>query len=146
MSFLVCIFAVLHAQLKFQFACVLCDRLCGLVVRVPDWISRGPGFDSRHYQVFRVAVGLEGGPLSLVSINGELLERKVAAPVWKTQIKDRGESAALTKRHFLYPQQLALNFSTKLRRLSRYSSFADWRPRSLCCISILVFQGYCLLR
>jgi hypothetical protein len=29
-------------------------------------------------------------------INEELLERKVAAPVWKTKINDRGGSAALT--------------------------------------------------
>jgi hypothetical protein len=28
------------------------DRLCGLVVRVPGCRSRGPGFDSRHYQIF----------------------------------------------------------------------------------------------
>jgi hypothetical protein len=41
----------------------------------------GPGFDSRRYQILCVAVGLERGPLSFVSINEELLERKVAAPV-----------------------------------------------------------------
>jgi hypothetical protein len=28
------------------------DRLCGLVVTVPGYRSRGPGFDSRHYQIF----------------------------------------------------------------------------------------------
>jgi hypothetical protein len=39
-----------------------------------------PGFDSRHYQKKRV-VGLERGPLSLVSTTEELLDRKVAAPV-----------------------------------------------------------------
>jgi hypothetical protein len=33
------------------------DRLCGVVVR-------GPGFDSRRYQIFWVALGLERGPLS----------------------------------------------------------------------------------
>jgi hypothetical protein len=43
--------------------------------------DRGPGFDSRGYQIFCIAVGLEQGPLSLMRINEKLLERKVAAPV-----------------------------------------------------------------
>jgi hypothetical protein len=56
-------------------------RLCGLVVRVPGYRSRGPGFDYRRYQIFCQVVGLQRGPLSLVRIIEELLERKVAAPV-----------------------------------------------------------------
>jgi hypothetical protein len=36
---------------------------------------------SWHYQIFWEVVGLEWGPLSLVSITEELLDRKVAAPV-----------------------------------------------------------------
>jgi hypothetical protein len=28
------------------------DRLCGLEVKVPDYTSKGPGFDSRRYQIF----------------------------------------------------------------------------------------------
>jgi hypothetical protein len=36
-------------------------------------------------------VGLERGPLSLTRIIEELLERKVAAPVWKTEINGRGD-------------------------------------------------------
>jgi hypothetical protein len=39
------------------------------------------GFDSRRYQISLEVVGLERGPLSLVSTIEELLERKVAAPV-----------------------------------------------------------------
>jgi hypothetical protein len=39
----------------------------------------GPGFDSRALQ--KKVVGLELGPLSLVSTPEKLLNRKVAAPV-----------------------------------------------------------------
>jgi hypothetical protein len=62
------------------YAVFIClEHLCGLVVRVFDYRSRGPGFDSRALQ--KKVVGLERGPLSLVSTTEELLERKVAAPV-----------------------------------------------------------------
>jgi hypothetical protein len=30
----------------------ICNRLCGLVVRVSGYRSRGPGFDSQPYQFF----------------------------------------------------------------------------------------------
>jgi hypothetical protein len=53
--------------------------LCGLVVRVLDYRSSGPGFDSRALQ--KIVVGLERGPLSLVNTTEGLLDRKVAAPV-----------------------------------------------------------------
>jgi hypothetical protein len=52
------------------------DRLCGLLVRVPGCRPRSPGFDSRRYQIFLAAVGLERGPRSFVNINEELHERK----------------------------------------------------------------------
>jgi hypothetical protein len=57
-----------------------------LYVRPPLWSScQSSWFDSRHYQIFwgggETAVGLERGPLSLVSTTEELLDRKVAAPV-----------------------------------------------------------------
>jgi hypothetical protein len=57
-----------------------------------SWLQiRRPGFDSRHYQIFwgekkgKQVVGLERGPLSLVSTTVELLDRKVAASVYKTE-------------------------------------------------------------
>jgi hypothetical protein len=52
------------------------DRLCGLMVRVPGYRSRGPGFDSRRYHIFWEVVSLERCPLSCVSITEELLEWK----------------------------------------------------------------------
>jgi hypothetical protein len=67
--------------------------LRGLVVRVSGYKSRGPGFDSRGFQIVWEAVGLERGPLSLVRTTEELLERNiiVAAPVKKTETNDRGD-------------------------------------------------------
>jgi hypothetical protein len=58
---------------------VLCDHLCGLVVRVLGYRSGGPG--SIPGTTRKKLVGLEQGPLSLVSTTEELLDRKVAAPV-----------------------------------------------------------------
>jgi hypothetical protein len=55
------------------------DRLCGLVVRVLGYISGGPGSIPGTTKI--KVVGLERGPLSLVSTTEELLDRKVAAPV-----------------------------------------------------------------
>jgi hypothetical protein len=46
------------------------------VVSVSFYRSWGRGFDSRRYQIFWEVVGLERGPLSLVSITKELLEWK----------------------------------------------------------------------
>jgi hypothetical protein len=49
----------------------LLDRLCGLVLSVLGYRSGGPGFDFRHYK--KKVVGLERGPLILVSATEELL-------------------------------------------------------------------------
>jgi hypothetical protein len=67
---------------------MLTKQLYDMRTRPPLWSSgqsswlqiRRPGFDSRHYQK-KELVCLERGPLSLVSITEELLDRKVAAPV-----------------------------------------------------------------
>jgi hypothetical protein len=55
------------------------DRLCGLVVTVLGYRSGGLG--SIPDTTKKTGVGLEQGPLSLVSSTEELLDRKVAAPV-----------------------------------------------------------------
>jgi hypothetical protein len=57
------------------------DRLCGLLGRVLGYRSGGPGSISGTTTEKKKTVGLERGPLSLVSTTEELLDRKVAAPV-----------------------------------------------------------------
>jgi hypothetical protein len=56
------------------------EPLCGLVVRVLGYRSGDPGSISGTTKGKKV-VGLERGPLSLVSTTEELLDRKVAVPV-----------------------------------------------------------------
>jgi hypothetical protein len=70
------IFKTLHFEVCFNRLGFWLDRLCGLVVRVSGYRSRGPGFYSRSYQIFWEVVGLERGPLSLARIIEELLEWK----------------------------------------------------------------------
>jgi hypothetical protein len=55
------------------------ESLSGLVVRVLGYRSGGPG--SIPGTTKKKVVGLERGPLNLVSTTEELLDRKVAAPV-----------------------------------------------------------------
>jgi hypothetical protein len=76
-------------------------------VRVPGYRSRGPGFDSRRYQIFREVVGLERGPFSLVSTIEELLERKNSSSGLETEIAAVGVRRAGHATP-LYPQKLAL--------------------------------------
>jgi hypothetical protein len=58
-----------------------------------------------------------------VRINEELLVRKVAAPVLKTEINGRGVRCA-DHATLLYPQKLALKFANQRWSLSQYSLLA----------------------
>jgi hypothetical protein len=72
-------------RIYFQLLYILSDRLCGLVVRVLGYRSGGPDSVPGTTRKKIREVGLERGPLSLVSTTEELLDRKVAAPVLKTE-------------------------------------------------------------
>jgi hypothetical protein len=74
------------------------DRICGVVVRVSRYRSRGPGSIPGATR-FPELVGLERGPLSLVSTIEELLESKNDdSGLEKRDYGIRG-SAALTTLH-----------------------------------------------
>jgi hypothetical protein len=56
------------AEISVGLIIIRINWLCGLVVRVPGYRSRGSGFDSHQYPIFWEVVGLERSPLSLVSV------------------------------------------------------------------------------
>jgi hypothetical protein len=74
-------------KLEFGGAVIILQRtpaqLPGYMMAKPRqstdlWLQiQRPGFDSRRYQIFWEVVGLERGPLSLMSSIEELFERKI---------------------------------------------------------------------
>jgi hypothetical protein len=78
------------------------NRLCGLIIRVSGYRFRGLGFDSQRYQIFWEVVGLERGPLSLVSAIEELLERKSSGSVVKSEVKAVGIRRAHRTTHSIH--------------------------------------------
>jgi hypothetical protein len=82
-------------------------------------VVRGPGFDSRRFQVFREVAGLERDPLSLMRTTEGLLGRNRSGSGQETN--DWGGSFALTMQHPLS----AKVGTTSPRSGSHYSSFAD---------------------
>jgi hypothetical protein len=86
------------------------DLLCGLAVKVPGYRSRGPCSIPGATRFFR-EVGLERGPLSLVSTIEELLGRNNSGSGLENRDNGRrGHSRWL--RDTLYPQLLALTSPT----------------------------------
>jgi hypothetical protein len=89
------------------------DRLCGLLVRVLGYRSGGPG--SILGTTRKKIVVLGRGLLSLVSTTEELLNRKIAAPVYKT------ENTAVGIRH---ADHVAPTFRISWQSLRRQAAFA----------------------
>jgi hypothetical protein len=77
-----------------------------------SWLQiQGSGFDSRHYQIFWWVVGLERGPLSLVSTTEEQLERKSSGSGLENREYGHRDPSRLPH-GTLYPQKLALTSLT----------------------------------
>jgi hypothetical protein len=84
----------------------MCDRFCGLVVK-SSWLRiQRSGFYFRRYQIFREAMGLERGPLTLVSTIEELLGRKISDCGLESREYGRGDPSCWLC-GTLYPQKLA---------------------------------------
>jgi hypothetical protein len=81
-------------------------------------------FHSRRYQIFRWVVGLERGPLSLVSTVEELLGRKSSGSGLETREYGRRDPLCWLCDSPL-PEKVETNFVGKRRWLGRYRSLAD---------------------
>jgi hypothetical protein len=74
----ICFTSETTTQISMKFGMMLHQRdcICGMVVKFPGYRCKSPGFDSRRYLIFWEVVGLERGPLSLMSTTEELHEWK----------------------------------------------------------------------
>jgi hypothetical protein len=109
---------------------ILWNHLCGLELRVPGYRSRGSGFDSRHYQIFWEVVGLELGPLNLVSTTEELLERKGSG----SGLESRDYSCREPPRWLLdisLSEKVDTNFDDKRLSFGQYSSLSRTKATEL---------------
>jgi hypothetical protein len=87
------------------------------MVRTPLWSSgQSSWLDSRRYQIIWEEVGLERGPLSLVSTTEELLGRNSSGAGLENREYGRGDP-------LLRPRDT--HFADKRWSLGRYSSLAD---------------------
>jgi hypothetical protein len=85
--------------------------------RQSSWLQiQRSGFDSRRYQILWEVVGLERGPLSLVSTTEELLERKSSGSAVESRYYGSTDPSRWPRGN-LYPQTLALTSPTSVSRL-----------------------------
>jgi hypothetical protein len=90
-----------------------------------SWLQiQRSGFDSLRYQIFCEVVGLEQGPLSLVSTTEELLGRKSSGSGLDNREYGRRYSSRWPSDTPL-SANVGTNSADNRRLLGRYSSFAD---------------------
>jgi hypothetical protein len=132
------------SHIKFKFVLERWPLLCSR--GQSSWLQiQRSRFDPRRYQIFWEVVGLERGPLSLVTAIEELLERESSG--CGLAIREYGRRDSSRWPHdTLYPQKLALTSRTSDGRSVRglrhgvfFSSLREiWETRGITCHSFPV--------
>jgi hypothetical protein len=85
-----------------------------------SWLQmQRSGVDCRRHQIFWEIVGLERGPLSLVSTIEELLGWKCSCSGLESREYGR-RNPSIWPRDTLYPKKVGTNFADNQRSLGRY--------------------------
>jgi hypothetical protein len=122
-------------RVRNPMRCIFFFNLPNLSDRTSSWLKiQRSGFDSRRYWIFREVVGLERGPLSLVSTTEELLGRKISGSGLETEITAVGIRCADYATP-LDPKTLALTSPTSGGR-----SVGIVRSRTCLLLACLRFQ------